>query len=239
MVRALAVAATAVLVPVASAGAATVTLTSKPPPHTNQADATFAYSGAARYDCALDGIPAANGCSTPILFEGLAEGPHTFSVQDGSGGPAESYSWTIDETAPETTLTAAPADLSNDHAATFEFSSPDATAHFECSLNGAAFSLCTSPRKYTGLGEGTRQFSVHAVDDAGNVDFSPATKTWAVDLTPPDTTIQTSPTSPRNNVPVLARRTARVPVRFALHRDRPRRREPRRRRPVHRRRWQR
>jgi hypothetical protein len=48
---------------------------------------------------------------------------------------------------------------------------------------------------YTGLAEGPHTFSVTATDQApfSNVDRSPATREFSVDLTPPDTTIDSGP----------------------------------------------
>ena len=52
-----------------------------------------------------------------------------------------SYTWTIDTTisdatAPDTTIDSKPADLSNDNAPTFTFSSTDPEGEFEYSLDG-------------------------------------------------------------------------------------------------------
>jgi hypothetical protein len=69
------------------------------------------------------------------------------------------------------------------------FSSPDPTAGFRCSLNGAAPQACTSPVVYTGLADATRSLLIQAVDPAGNVDTQAQPITWTVDTTPPDTTI--------------------------------------------------
>ena len=49
---------------------------------------------------------------------------------------------------------------------------------------------CTSPENYTAT-EGQRLFEVRAIDAVGNVDPTPASYTWVVDLTPPVVTITT------------------------------------------------
>ena len=65
--------------------------------------------------------------------------------------------------------------------ATFEFTGTDAraVASFECSLNGAPFTSCTSPLTVKGK-KGKNSFAVRAKDAAGNVDPTPATFDWKV-----------------------------------------------------------
>ncbi len=53
-------------------------------------------------------------------------------------------------------------------------------AFFECSLDGAPFSFCTSPVTYSSLTAGSHVFQVRAVDLAGNVDPTPASFTWSI-----------------------------------------------------------
>jgi hypothetical protein len=69
---------------------------------------------------------------------------------------------------------------------TFRFSSNNGEAAFECKLDGGTFDVCTSPKEYPGLIEGsTHTFEVRAVDPAGNTDPTTARRTWTVDATPP------------------------------------------------------
>jgi methionine-rich copper-binding protein CopC len=108
-----------------------------------------------------------------------------------------------DTTPPETTITSGPAEgetLTVDPA-TFGFSSSETGSTFECSLDGAAYTACTSPNSYTNLSNGSHTFDVRAKDGAGNVDATPASSTFAVDVppppsadtTPPETTIDSWP----------------------------------------------
>ena len=64
-------------------------------------------------------------------------------------------------------------------APTFTFASQDGD-RFECSLDGGAWQACASPVTYGGLANGTHTFAVRAVDAAGNVDGTPATRAWTV-----------------------------------------------------------
>jgi hypothetical protein len=69
--------------------------------------------------------------------------------------------------------------------ATFTFSADEAGSTFECSLNGAAFTGCTSPEEYSGLSVGAHTFEVRATDAAGNVDATPAGYDWTVEAPAP------------------------------------------------------
>jgi hypothetical protein len=99
--------------------------------------------------------------------------------------------------APDTRIDSGPASPTNARTATLTFSSPSAdVARFECRLDAAAFATCTSPRNLTGLAEGAHTFEVRAVDAAGSADPTPDRFAWTVDLTAPDTRIDSGPASP-------------------------------------------
>ena len=82
---------------------------------------------------------------------------------------------------PDTTITKQPKKKTRKKTATFEFSGTDAraVAGFECSLDGAAFSACSSPVTVR-VKKGRHTFSVRAADGSGNVDGAPATADWRV-----------------------------------------------------------
>ena len=101
------------------------------------------------------------------------------------------FSFTLDSTSPETIIDSVKdgngADITDggstlSDSATFEFSSTE-IATFECDLDGAGFSSCTSPKTYNGLGLGVHTFTVRAVDAVGNVDPTPAELSWEI-ITP-------------------------------------------------------
>jgi hypothetical protein len=150
----------------------------QPPAITNQTSARFAYTDAeagVTYECKVDGV-GYQSCTNPVSWWGLSGGRGgliTFSVRAldaaGNRGPATTYTWQIDTTAPpRPTLLQQPANPSASDSATFAFSDREAGASFECSLDGAAYAACPTPKTYTGLAAGTHSFGVRAVDPAGN-----------------------------------------------------------------------
>jgi glucose/arabinose dehydrogenase len=88
-----------------------------------------------------------------------------------------------DMTAPDTQITSGPTGSTTSTSATFAFAS-EPGASFECSLDGAEYGACTSPRSYDGLAVGTHSFGVRARDGAANVDPTPATRSWTIEAGP-------------------------------------------------------
>ena len=112
-------------------------------------------------------------------------------------GPSRSF--TIDTTAPNTTIDSNPTNPANSASANFTFSSTEGGSTFECEIDGGGFSSCSSPKNYAGLSEGSHTFKVRATDAAGNMDASAAQYTWTVDTVAPNTTIDSNPTNPANS----------------------------------------
>src|SRR5262249_57784393 len=90
-------------------------------------------------------------CSTPdTLSPALAAGSHTFDVRgtDQAGNtdasPA-SYTWTIDTTAPDTSITAQPGDPSSNTTPSFSFTSSEGGSTFECRIDGGSWTCSPSP----------------------------------------------------------------------------------------------
>jgi hypothetical protein len=52
------------------------------------------------------------------------------------------------------------------------------------------------------LSDGVHTFEVRATDSVGNTDPTPASHTWEIDTTAPDTTITSSPSDPSSSVDV-------------------------------------
>ncbi len=89
------------------------------------------------------------------------------------------------EPAPNTTITSGPSGTTTDNTPTFEFTSSQSPARFECSVDGGAFSACSSPFTTSPRSDGNHTFAVRAIDAANNVDPTPATRSFTVTTPPP------------------------------------------------------
>nr|MDQ3822747.1 Ig-like domain repeat protein [Actinomycetota bacterium] len=176
------------------------TIDSGPTGTTNATSATFAFGaseGGSTFECSLDGAAWAS-CTAPATYSGLAGGDHTFEVRatDAVGntdGTPATRSWTVDASAPETTIDSGPTGATNQVDATFTFSADEPGSSFQCSLDEGAWVACSSPKTYTGLADAEHTLDVRAIDPAGNPDDSPASRAWTVDTDAPDTSIDTGP----------------------------------------------
>jgi hypothetical protein len=178
------------------------TFTATPRKLSNSRSADFAFSSNAAnaFDCNLDGY-AFTCDSGQGHFTDLADGPHTLTVAGRNGTwvdpvPAH-HEWTIDATAPETTLTGGPAEGSTttSRSATFALDAAGATV-FYCSIDGAGTPCGRGQVTLEGLAPGRHVFEATSRDDAGNRDQTPVTRTWTVaaaDTTAPDTTLTGGP----------------------------------------------
>jgi hypothetical protein len=92
----------------------------------------------------------------------------------------QTYSWDIDATAPRLVLVDGPRHgaVTTSHTATFKVSSNE-PASLSCSLDGAAFTSCSSPVHYLSLASGEHTFEVYAQDRAGN-QSGVLTRTWTI-----------------------------------------------------------
>jgi hypothetical protein len=92
---------------------------------------------------------------------------------DGIGDPCD------DHVQPATTITKGAPPKTKRPTVTFTFTGTDtrAISGFQCKLDAGAFAPCTSPHTVR-VKKGKHTFQVQAIDQAGNVDGSPATDTW-------------------------------------------------------------
>jgi hypothetical protein len=186
-------------------------ITVNPTDPSNSSAAGFSFTGddgtgtgVAGFACSLDGA-SFTACTSPQSYSGLADGSHTFQVRtiDNAGNAdatPSSFTWVIDATAPDTIIDTSPTNPSSSASADFTFHGDDGTgtgvASFECQLDGGGFGTCASPQSYTSLADGSHTFQVRAIDNVGSVDPTPASFTWVIDTSEPDTTITATPPNP-------------------------------------------
>ena len=92
---------------------------------------------------------------------------------DGSDAPTE-------QVPPDTLILRGPTDPTTSSEAVFRFTGSDnvSLVHFECSLDSAVYTACTSPATYPGITVGGHTLLVRAIDASGNIDPTPADYTW-------------------------------------------------------------
>lgn len=107
-------------------------------------------------------------------------------------------STTVVSTAPPDTMIAtSPTNPSNDATGDFTFTATIPGSSFECSIDGGAFMACGASFTTPSLADGSHTISVRATGPGGGMtDPSPATYTWTIDTSVPDTMITSAPTSP-------------------------------------------
>ena len=164
----------------------------------NRTDPTVAFS------CADEGI-VRSGIKTDTVADAVVavETPGTTITsaghcvdRAGNEAVAVTRSVKVDKTEPSTALDRGPSGATTATAADFQLSGADklsGLARLECRLDGAAFSTCTSSVHLQNLTDGAHTFSVRAVDVAGNVDTTPATRSWTVDTVAPETSVDSGP----------------------------------------------
>jgi hypothetical protein len=165
-------------------------IVSGPQSPSNSIIATFVFSATepATYQASVDG--GAYSASTGSVIV-LGDGAHTLQVKaaDFAGNvdptPA-TYMWVLDTMPPDTAITSGPSGSVSSTSAAFDFTNSEGYSTFEVSLDGAAFVAASGPVTFNGLAQGAHTFAVRAIDQGGNVDASPANRSWTVDTIAPD-----------------------------------------------------
>lgn len=99
---------------------------------------------------------------------------------------------------PETTITSGPEGVVATHTPTFGFASSEPGSTFQCRVDSQAFVSCSSPHTVSPLNAGAHVFEVRAIDGSGNIDPTPATRAFTVELpgppsNPPSQTVPPKP----------------------------------------------
>jgi hypothetical protein len=163
------------------------TITSGPGSFLRSTTARFSFTSSeagSTLQCRLDSA-AFTGCASAKSYTNLSQGGHTFAVRaiDSSGNvdptPA-ARSFTVDTRPPQTTITSGPSGKTTHRAPTFKFTSSESGSSFQCALDSGAYHPCSSPHMTARLGFGAHVFHVRARDRAGNLDPTPATRSFKV-----------------------------------------------------------
>src|SRR5215217_672046 len=142
----------------------------------------------------LDFAPGSSTCSYCDFFDSSLDPGQTFDEVGGA------FRMTVDAVSddgatvsvelgdfapPETSITSGPSGFVASRSATFGFTANEEAVTYDCSLDDAAWSACTSPRSYDALAQGAHTFAVRARDAAGHVDPTPAAHEFTVDTLAP------------------------------------------------------
>jgi len=148
-------------------------------------------------------ISTGSGCVDPDgagplqLGDGQFERPSSIAVDNSNRIiVADRFNQRIqvfqgDTTPPETSITSSidgnldvvtngGSTVSDSMTLTFDGTDDVDVASFECSLDGASFSACTTPQGFTTLALGSHTFQVRAIDTSGNTDPTPASLSWDI-----------------------------------------------------------
>ena len=164
---------------------------------------------AAGYWLNLQGMASDVGNVTSASTGLLPDGTYTWTVAaydafNNTSPYTDVWSFTVDASPPDTTITANPPDPDNNPTPSFQFTGNDGSgsgvASFACQLDNGGWATCTSPHTTSSLGDGLHTFEVRATDNAGNTDATPASYSWTVDITLPAVTT-VSPADGASDVP--------------------------------------
>lgn len=179
------------------------------PPSTKLTDsATFAFSsdeGGSTFLCRLDSAPY-RPCESLIKYTQLTDGIHVFRVaavdRAGNGDPTPaSFSFQVHTVPVAPSITSGPAaGAMSSPRPSFGFSARYAT-RYQCRFDAQRFSRCSRVRSdmpKSPLAGGPHTFQVRGVGGTGTPG-PPATRRFAVDATPPQTTITHGPITGTDN----------------------------------------
>jgi hypothetical protein len=149
--------------------------------------------------------------TTTVKFQGVGSGGNVSGIQ--------TQAFTVDLLPPTVGITAQPPALSNSANPSFTFTANKAGTTFQCALDGAAPTPCTSPQSYPGLATGSHTFSVQTTDAFGRVS-PPASASFALDTVPQVVSITARPPALSSNAnPSFAFSASKAGTTFACTLD--------------------
>lgn len=148
-----------------------------------------------------------NAVSLTGSFTGVQTASGTFTVVPNYPECLGTVTWTArttaasppDTTPPDTSIAEGPSGSTATKTPSFTFASSEPNGTFECRIDDGAFAACSSPFKTGSLTDGPHSLEVRATDQAKNTDPTPASRSFSVDTTTPQTTITAGPTGKTTN----------------------------------------
>jgi Ca2+-binding RTX toxin-like protein len=141
--------------------------------------------------CTSSGCPETVSFNYSQSLNGLTGGTHIIEVvATDQVGYTRTSSKFFSVGAPDTVIDSGPEGPTKLTAPTFTYHATVEGSTFQCAVDAGAYVSCPSTGYTTPvLADGAHTFNVRAVNGAGIVDSSPATRSFTVDTTPPDTSI--------------------------------------------------
>jgi Ca2+-binding RTX toxin-like protein len=171
------------------------TFSSTPPAVTTGSSATFVMApgdAGTTFKCGVD-TTTLTPCSSPFSIDGLTAGTHTVraAAVDRAGNvdaTPVAYTWSVDQSAPDTTIATGPTGPTTDSTPDFTFSGTPAAdvTGYECRITEQGstaivpFTTCSTPYAGAALDDGSYTFEVRARDAAGNKDATPASRSFVL-----------------------------------------------------------
>ncbi len=155
-------------------------------------------SGLATVQFLVDDIVVNTDAAAPYSFAldsaAIPDGIHTVAIRatDRAGNIRTSARTVYVNRTSNTYLRSRPPRTTTSTSASFAFSAWDTKSTYQCSLDGAAFTACASPKAYSKLAVRNHTFRVRAISSTGVLDTTPATYTWKVEPLPAARTTLTS-----------------------------------------------
>lgn len=144
--------------------------------------------------CTSSGCPETVSFTYSQSLSGMASGKHLLEVvATDQVGYSKTSSTVFSVGAPDTIIDSGPEVATKSTTPTFTYHATEAST-FQCAVDAGAYVSCPSTGYTTPvLAQGAHTFNVRATNGAGVVDPSPATRSFTVDTTAPDTSIEFGP----------------------------------------------
>jgi CSLREA domain-containing protein len=137
------------------------------------------------------------GAGLPVTVANNTTTSFRATATDAAGNTSPcsaAFTYVEGSTLPNTSVVSGPSGPTGDATPSFAFSSTEAGATFQCRFDSAAYATCTSPHTAPAeLPDGPHTFEVRARNAAGNLDPTPASRSFTVDTRAPETTILSKP----------------------------------------------